>query len=60
MVHLVPDEGVDCGPVLAEVEVADHSADTLETFEARMHAIEHRLLVETLRRGHSEPELTQG
>lgn len=49
-VHLVPDEGVDDGPVLAFAEVPillDH--DTLEDLEARVHATEHRLLVDTLR-----------
>ncbi len=49
MVHLVPDEGVDCGPVLAEEVVRILPDDTLETLEARMHAVEHRLLVQTLR-----------
>lgn len=49
MVHLVPDEGVDDGPVLATAEVPIHPDDTLDTFKARVHATEHRLLVETLR-----------
>lgn len=48
MVHLVPDEGVDSGPVLAEEIVAIDSNDTLETLEAKVHSVEHRLLVETL------------
>lgn len=48
MVHLVPDEGVDCGPVLASETVAIQSQDTLENLEARIHQVEHRLLVETL------------
>ncbi len=50
MVHLVPDEGVDDGPVLATATVDILPTDTLETLEARMHAAEHRLLVSTLRR----------
>lgn len=50
MVHLVPDEGVDDGPVLATETVPIHADDTLDAFEARMHATEHRLLVATLRR----------
>jgi phosphoribosylglycinamide formyltransferase-1 len=50
MVHLVPDEGVDNGPVLASVEVPIHLDDTLDTLAARIHATEHGLLVETLRR----------
>lgn len=48
MVHLVPDEGVDDGPVLATQEVLFHAGETLEQFEARVHAVEHRLLVDTL------------
>lgn len=59
MVHLVPDEGVDCGPVLAEEEVEINPADTLETLEARIHTIEHELLVATLGRVILDPEITQ-
>lgn len=50
MVHLVPDEGVDDGPVLASQGVPISPDDTLETLEGRIHAVERRLLVETLRR----------
>lgn len=49
MVHMVPDEGVDCGPVLGQEIVPIFSNDTLETLEARIHAVEHRLLVSTLK-----------
>jgi phosphoribosylglycinamide formyltransferase 1 len=49
MVHLVPDEGVDDGPVLAQEIVPINPDDTLETLEARIHAVEHRLLVDTLK-----------
>lgn len=49
MVHLVPDEGVDVGPVLATAEVPIYPADTLHELEQRVHAVEHLLLVETLR-----------
>ena len=48
MVHLVPGEGVDDGPVLATATVSIHPSDTLESLSARVHAVEHRLLVETL------------
>jgi formyltetrahydrofolate-dependent phosphoribosylglycinamide formyltransferase len=48
MVHLVPDEGVDDGPVLVAEAVPIANDDTLESFEARVHATEHRLLVATL------------
>lgn len=50
MVHLVPDEGVDDGPVLASEEIPFQPGETLEQFEARVHAVEHRLLVGTLRK----------
>jgi len=49
MVHLVPDEGVDVGPVLATAEVPIPAGDTLEELEERVHAVEHLLLVDTLR-----------
>lgn len=49
MVHFVPDEGVDDGPVLASARVEIALNDTLETFEEKMHRQEHELLVEVLR-----------
>jgi phosphoribosylglycinamide formyltransferase-1 len=49
MVHLVPDEGVDSGPVLATQIVPIEASDTLEGLEERVHQAEHRLLVETLK-----------
>jgi phosphoribosylglycinamide formyltransferase 1 len=48
MVHLVPDEGVDDGPVLATATVDMCAGDTLADLEARVHAAEHELLVSTL------------
>ena len=48
MVHLVPDEGIDDGPVLATATVSIHPSDTLESLTNRVHGVEHRLLVETL------------
>jgi phosphoribosylglycinamide formyltransferase 1 len=60
MVHLVPDEGVDSGPVLAQALVPIEPADTLETLEARIHSTEHKLLVETLQRVITLPDFTQG
>jgi phosphoribosylglycinamide formyltransferase-1 len=48
MVHLVPDEGVDDGPVLAVREVPMRPDETLADFAARMHAAEHVLLIEAL------------
>ncbi len=49
MLHLVPDEGVDNGPVLAQSEVFIHPTDTLESLAARIHQTEHRLLIDTLK-----------
>jgi len=50
MVHLVPDEGVDDGPVLATQEIFFQPGETLEAFEQRVHSVEHTLLVETLKK----------
>lgn len=50
MVHLVPDEGVDSGPVIASEEVLIYANDTVEMLERRVHQTEHRLLIEALRR----------
>ena len=50
MVHLVPDEGVDNGPVLATEIVPIHREDTLESLEARVHEVEHQSLVNTLKK----------
>jgi phosphoribosylglycinamide formyltransferase 1 len=49
IVHLVPDEGVDNGPVLASEIVPIQHRDTLESLEARVHAVEHVLLIRTLK-----------
>ena len=48
MVHLVPDEGVDDGPVLGTTIVPIRPDDTLESLTARVHATEHELLITTL------------
>ncbi len=50
MVHLVPDEGVDNGPILATEIVPIHSDDTLESLERRIHEVEHRILVAVLKK----------
>jgi phosphoribosylglycinamide formyltransferase-1 len=49
MVHRVPDEGVDNGPVLASVEVPINLDDTFESLLARIHAAEHHLLVDAIK-----------
>ncbi|MGI9614497.1 MAG: phosphoribosylglycinamide formyltransferase [Acidimicrobiales bacterium] len=48
MVHYVPDEGVDNGPVIGWEPVPFELGDTLESFEARVHQVEHRLLVDCI------------
>jgi folate-dependent phosphoribosylglycinamide formyltransferase PurN len=48
MVHLVPDEAVDAGPVVAKEEVPIHPQDSLDELEQRIHAVKDRLLVEAV------------
>ena len=48
MIHFVPDEGVDNGPVIAQQIVPIHVADTLSILEARVHATEHSLVIDAL------------
>ncbi|MGI9029887.1 MAG: IMP dehydrogenase [Ilumatobacteraceae bacterium] len=48
MVHLVPSESVDDGPVLGTTVVPIRPDDTLESLTARIHAAEHELLVTAL------------
>jgi formyltetrahydrofolate-dependent phosphoribosylglycinamide formyltransferase len=50
MVHLVPDEAVDSGPVIASEEVTIYPHDTLATLTSRLHLTEHRLLIQALGR----------
>ncbi len=47
MVHYTVPE-VDAGPVIAQTEVPSVPDDTVDTFEERMHAAEHRLIVEAV------------
>ncbi len=49
MIHLVPDEGVDNGPVLATEIVPIYKDDTLESLEERVHQTEHILLVKSIK-----------
>ncbi len=48
MVHWVPDEAVDAGPVVASEEVPIRPGDTLESLSERIHDTEHQLLVAAL------------
>lgn len=45
MVHWVPDAGVDVGPPILVAAVPFERNDELDTFAARLHAIEHHLIV---------------
>ena len=49
MLHTVPDEGIDNGPVLAQQTVAIEPGDTFERLSERIHLVEHQMLVEVLR-----------
>ncbi len=49
MVHYVVPE-VDAGPVILAEPVPIEPGESLEAFEARVHRVEHRLLVEAIRR----------
>jgi phosphoribosylglycinamide formyltransferase-1 len=61
MVHLVPDEGVDTGPLVCQQVVPILPDDTLESLETRMHAVEHELLVSALKQliNNGEPLLNR-
>jgi formyltetrahydrofolate-dependent phosphoribosylglycinamide formyltransferase len=48
MVHYVVPE-VDAGAVIVQAAVPIQSDDTLDSFEERMHATEHRMIVEAIR-----------
>ena len=48
MVHLVPDEGVDDGPVLGTATVPIDLGAGFDAFATLVHDTEHRLLVDTL------------
>jgi len=50
MTHLVPDEGVDSGPVILAEAVPIEPDDDLASLEARVHAAERRLVVATAAR----------
>jgi len=49
MLHLVPDEGVDSGPVLRVAEVPILEEDNIASLEARVHEAEHREVVALVR-----------
>lgn len=50
MVHYVPDEGVDIGPVIARQVVPIYPSDKIEDLEERVHVCEHELLKNTIQK----------
>jgi phosphoribosylglycinamide formyltransferase-1 len=48
MVHLVPSESIDDGPILGTTVVPIRPDDSIESLTGRMHEAEHELLVATL------------
>jgi len=48
MVHFVPNEGIDNGPVIDCAVVPIHPSDSLADLEQRMHATEHKILINAL------------
>lgn len=48
-VHIV-DEEVDHGPILAQEKVTVEPDDTIETLEAKIHAVEHKIYKTALKR----------
>jgi len=48
MVHLVPNEGIDDGPVLMTRRIPILDTDTRETLEERIHEVEHEVFVEAI------------
>jgi len=49
MTHFVPDERVDAGPVIACERVPMRAGESLEKLEARVHEVEHALVIRTVR-----------
>lgn len=48
MVHFVPDEGIDSGPVIMQEIVFIEKNDDLKSLTERIHAIERKLLINAL------------
>ncbi|KAF9404490.1 hypothetical protein HW555_014319 [Spodoptera exigua] len=46
-IHYI-DDGIDTGPIIAQTKVKIEDYDTLESLEAKIHKIEHKLYPETL------------
>lgn len=50
MVHWVPDEGIDVGPVIEQRTVPFVAGESRQAFEERLHQTEHELLVAAVAR----------
>ena len=48
MVHLVPDEAIDSGPVILSQSVPIYPEDCLDSLAARVHETEHQVIVQAL------------
>ena len=48
-VHLVEPHTVDAGRIIAQEAVEVHASDSLETLTERIHAVEHRLLPQSIK-----------
>lgn len=48
-IHFI-DEGMDTGPIIAQEAVPIEENDTIETYTAKIHEVEHRLYPEVIRR----------
>ncbi len=48
MVHFVPDEGVDSGPIICQRAVPILPNDTLTDLEEKIHSVEHVLYIEAI------------
>ncbi len=55
MVHAVPDENVDTGPVICTAAVPDRPGDSLSDLKRRVQAPEHARLVAAVRKMLAEP-----
>ncbi len=60
MVHYVPDEGVDDGPVIRWEPVPFVDGDTLQSYSERVHQTEHRVLVASIGTVLAEADNTGG
>jgi phosphoribosylglycinamide formyltransferase-1 len=49
-IHLIEPRTLDGGPIVAQEAVMIEDSDTLESLTERIHAVEHRLLVEVVER----------